>query len=401
MTSTVMPPASNVPIRDRSTSPMSAILYSPIFFVLAKMASVIFSGAGPPLPMLYLMPKSSCGPPGLWLADRTRPPKASYLRMTLRGGRRRENASLPDHHLAETVRGSHGNGLLDDLDVEEAAVAADDQCLALKSIERVEDRLDEVLSVVLLLEHRHLLAQAGCAGLLVAIGFGLDGPDHGLRCLCGWRLSGEKILVEVGIFFRTAFPRNVGLHPLPLEGSPDIRVLVHGDDAVNGLQQGRCAVRLVHEPGRDTCRDGSLVCVDHRIRQSTGSGDDRHAAIAQTVELGQPAGFEARWDEDRVGAALHQMRQRLIIADHDADAAAMARGGGQHWPSSPASPDPRMTSLAPAATSSSAICANRSMPFCQVSRLTTQNIGPSLSSRPKRSSTAWRFAARFSSALAV
>ena len=41
------------------------------------------SGAGPPLPMLYLMPKSSVGPPGLWLAERMMPPKARCLRMTL------------------------------------------------------------------------------------------------------------------------------------------------------------------------------------------------------------------------------------------------------------------------------------------------------------------------------
>jgi hypothetical protein len=33
-------------------------------------------GAGPPLAMLYLMPKSSSGPPGLWLAERIKPPLA-------------------------------------------------------------------------------------------------------------------------------------------------------------------------------------------------------------------------------------------------------------------------------------------------------------------------------------
>ena len=43
---------------------------------------MILSGAGPPLPMLYLMPKSSVGPPGLWLADRMMPPNAPCLRMT-------------------------------------------------------------------------------------------------------------------------------------------------------------------------------------------------------------------------------------------------------------------------------------------------------------------------------
>lgn len=33
-----------------------------------------FSGAGPPFSTLYLMPKSSVGPPGLWLADRMKAP---------------------------------------------------------------------------------------------------------------------------------------------------------------------------------------------------------------------------------------------------------------------------------------------------------------------------------------
>ena len=52
-----------------------------IVLVLAKIASVIFSGAGPPFEALYLMPKSPSGPPGLWLADRMIPPKAFRWRM--------------------------------------------------------------------------------------------------------------------------------------------------------------------------------------------------------------------------------------------------------------------------------------------------------------------------------
>jgi phosphoglucomutase len=42
----------------------------------------------------------------------------------MRGGRRRQDAALPDHHLAEAVGGCHGDGLLDDLAVVEAAIAA-------------------------------------------------------------------------------------------------------------------------------------------------------------------------------------------------------------------------------------------------------------------------------------
>ena len=49
--------------------------------VRSWIASVSVSGAGPPFPALYLMPKSPSGPPGLWLADRMMPPKALYLRI--------------------------------------------------------------------------------------------------------------------------------------------------------------------------------------------------------------------------------------------------------------------------------------------------------------------------------
>ena len=56
--------------------------YCLICLLAAKIASVIFSGAGPPLAVLYLMPKSPSGPPGLWLADRMMPPHVEYFRIT-------------------------------------------------------------------------------------------------------------------------------------------------------------------------------------------------------------------------------------------------------------------------------------------------------------------------------
>ena len=42
------------------------------------MAFVSFSGAGPPFSQLYLMPKSSFGPPGLWEAVRIKAPKTFF-----------------------------------------------------------------------------------------------------------------------------------------------------------------------------------------------------------------------------------------------------------------------------------------------------------------------------------
>ena len=83
------------------------------------------------------------------------------------------------------------------------------------------------------------------------------------------------------------------------------------------------------EAGRDARPDRRLVGVDHRIGEPAGACDDRHAAIAQAVELGQPARLEARRDEDRVAAALHGVRQALVIADDHADPAAMAGRAGK------------------------------------------------------------------------
>lgn len=59
---------------DKSTSGSFAILYSLRLSVNLKIASVRASVAGPPDLLLYLIPKSSSGPPGLWLAVKMIPP---------------------------------------------------------------------------------------------------------------------------------------------------------------------------------------------------------------------------------------------------------------------------------------------------------------------------------------
>ncbi len=56
--------------------------YSERVFVASKIASVTLSGAGPPFGVLNFTPKSSSGPPGLWLADKMMPP--SVLRRRIR-----------------------------------------------------------------------------------------------------------------------------------------------------------------------------------------------------------------------------------------------------------------------------------------------------------------------------
>ena len=119
------------------------------------------------------------------------------------------------------------------------------------------------------------------------------------------------------------------------------------------------------------------VGVDHRVGEAAGAGDDRHAAVAQAVELGEAAGLEARGDEDGVAAGLHQVGERLVVADDDADAAGELGGERAEGASrARGSPLPRTARRWPARTMSWAVIqARRSMPFCQVSRLTSTKSG--------------------------
>ena len=87
---------------------------------------------------------------------------------------------MPHNDTGETVRRRHADRDLDHLAVQEATIAADHQRLAgLFVAQRVEHRLDEILGIIGLLKDADLLAQARGAGLLVEIGLGRDGLDHG------------------------------------------------------------------------------------------------------------------------------------------------------------------------------------------------------------------------------
>ena len=214
-------------MRSRSTSGASRVRYSLIALVWAKIASVIFSGAGPPLPILYLMPKSPCGPPGLWLAERMMPPNALRPRITAEAAGVESRPPWPDQHPAEAVGRGHPDHLLDDLAVVVAAVAADHEGLALEALEAVEDRLDEVLDIVRLLEHRDLLAQARGAGLLVGERLGRDRDDRHGGPPGPCRLSGPVLPAARGRGHDSAWPaaprRRCGSSPAPAAAasSPD------------------------------------------------------------------------------------------------------------------------------------------------------------------------------------
>jgi hypothetical protein len=93
-------------------------------------------------------------------------------------GGSREDAAFADDDAAEAVRRGDLDHDLDRLAVEEAPVAAEDQCLALKALKRIERRLNEVFQIVWPLEDRDLLAQTRGAWPLVAERLGGDDFDH-------------------------------------------------------------------------------------------------------------------------------------------------------------------------------------------------------------------------------
>ena len=235
------------------------------------------------------------------------------------GGGGGEDAALADEHAAEAVGGGHLQRDLDDLAVEVAAVAADHQRLAGEVLERVEDRLDEVLDVVRLLEVRDLLAQAGGAGLLVVVGLGGMRVDHAGTA----RQEGG---VEVGVGGGAAVPGDVGLHALALQRGPGGAVAHERGGAADGAGERGGVDGGELEAGGGAGVQRGDVGVDHGVGEAAGAGDDRDAAVAQAVELGQAAGLEARGDDDGVAAGLHQVGERLVVAEDGADAAGVLGG---------------------------------------------------------------------------
>ena len=94
------------------------------------------------------------------------------------GSWRGQQPATSDDDTGETVGRGDADRLLNDLPVQKPAIAADHQCRTGLAIDDVKDRLDEVLGIVRLLEHRHLLAKAGRARLLIGVRLGLDNAGH-------------------------------------------------------------------------------------------------------------------------------------------------------------------------------------------------------------------------------
>ena len=112
--------------------------------------------------------------------------------------------------------------------------------------------------------------------------------------------------------------------PRLLHGTPGLGIRMDARGPRQGMLQRRSIHRRKLEAGGNAGIERRVIGIDHRIGKTAGARHHGHAAIAQAIELGQAAGLEARRHQDGVCARLQQMREALVIADDDADAALVA-----------------------------------------------------------------------------
>ena len=123
-------------------------------------------------------------------------------------------------------------------------------------------------------------------------------------------------------------PGDVAGHRPLLQPPPARRIGAQRGGAGERERQALDGDRAEHDAGGDAVVQRRLVGVDHRVGQPADPGHDRDRAVAQAVELGQAAGLEARGHQDGVAAALHQVGERLVVAEHAADPAGMGQRRG-------------------------------------------------------------------------
>ncbi len=83
----------------------------------------------------------------------------------------------------------------------------------------------------------------------------------------------------------------------------------------------RCLIdRRELEAGGNASLQCCVIGIDHRVIEAAGARDDRNAAIAQAIKLGEAAGLEARWHENGIRTRLHEVRQCLVVTDDHPDA---------------------------------------------------------------------------------
>jgi hypothetical protein len=116
----------------------------------------------------------------------------------VRRRRRRQDPATADDHAPEAVRGRHAEDGLDRFAIVISAVATDDERASSRRGHGIDDRLNEVLEVVRLLEDQDFLAEPRRSGTLIGERSRRDLSDgevlhgHG-RSLVSWRCASLQV----------------------------------------------------------------------------------------------------------------------------------------------------------------------------------------------------------------
>src|SRR5262249_14212210 len=85
--------------------------------------------------------------------------------------------------------------------------------------------------------------------------------------------------------------------------------------------------RSEFESGGRAVHDRGVIRIDHRILEPADAGYHGNRAVSERAKLRQAARLEPRGHCERIAARLDKMRERFVVADHDADLSRMSLGG--------------------------------------------------------------------------
>src|SRR6266545_7928902 len=127
----------------------------------------------------------------------------------------------------------------------------------------------------------------------------------------------HRFAIERFVYRRRPVPREVLLHPAPLEHGPFFALSVHPQGALERLSE-RAGIVSVEEESRSA----GIADIGNRIGQTAGSSRDRDRAVAHRDHLGEAARLVTGRNQNPIRAAIDLPRIRWIEPESDARSAA-------------------------------------------------------------------------------
>ena len=107
-----------------------------------------------------------------------------------------------------------------------------------------------------------------------------------------------------------------------IERAPARTVVVRVEGAVEGVVDvwgfGAVENETVGGNAGDDAASAVVFDVKDGVAEAAGSADDGHGAVSHGDHLRQAAGFKHGWDEEKVAPGVDEMRQRLVVLEHEA-----------------------------------------------------------------------------------